>query len=360
MELVPVEIFEQIGRYLTIQEYQNLRIAYRNNIPKTQTVGWNLYKSQVVQNKCYFDWIRIEIHDFTVDSFLYLLEKRQFHQVLRLLRHHHILSTDILEIGLISLTHSGPLAIPIAQAIYDIQRITNYSSVFSVFCALGMTDIVQELLQKSIDPTDSGRHFAIVWPCRNGHVGIVKLLLNDKRVDPSMERNWPIQAASTNNHPDIVQLLLKDERVDPSADRNTAIHQAQIYGHFQVISVLLEDPRVNPFQQSSNIIEKSFVNHQFEVVEKLLLHPQFRYFYLQELPDSFIVSFLEKVQSTVNPQLHINWSLRYAASKGLTSFINCILNQTIVTQDLLRDALNEATRANHTQITKLLNMQIYS
>jgi hypothetical protein len=45
---------------------------------------------------------------------------------------------------------------------------------------------------------------------------VVKLLLSDKRVDPSAADNYAIRYASKKGHYDVVELLLADERVDPS------------------------------------------------------------------------------------------------------------------------------------------------
>jgi len=42
---------------------------------------------------------------------------------------------------------------------------------------------------------------------------VVKLLLQDERVDPSDNNNWAIQMASKNGHIEVVKLLLQDKRV---------------------------------------------------------------------------------------------------------------------------------------------------
>ena len=47
----------------------------------------------------------------------------------------------------------------------------------------------------------------------NGYIEIVKILLQDNRVDPSDRNNYAIQCAMENGHIEIVKLLLKDKRV---------------------------------------------------------------------------------------------------------------------------------------------------
>jgi ankyrin repeat protein len=51
----------------------------------------------------------------------------------------------------------------------------------------------------------------------NGDFEVIKLLLNDPRVDPS---NGPMRWASRNEHFEVVKLLLNDPRVDPSDDND--------------------------------------------------------------------------------------------------------------------------------------------
>jgi ankyrin repeat protein len=56
----------------------------------------------------------------------------------------------------------------------------------------------------------------------NGYVEVVKLLLNEPRVDPSADDNCAIRLASKNGHFEVVKLLLNDPRGDPSAYNNYA------------------------------------------------------------------------------------------------------------------------------------------
>jgi hypothetical protein len=343
-------------------------------LPATQTVGWRMYKSEITkmrllkQNSKWKskhdmgEWIRLDLNFMSVESFLFVLDYRQLKEAQRMLKLHHKLSADVLEIGMISLTHLGPSALPIARTIHETQRISNHEhGVFSAYCALGMTDIVGTLLNDTkFNPNDNQRHFAIVWPCRNGHTEVVKLLLMDGRINPAVERNWPLQAASTNNHPEIVRLLLADSRVDPTAERNAAIHQAQIYGHFEVISILLQDLRVNPFQQSTNIVEKAYINRRFDILNRLLLHPRFQYFYLQDIPDEYLSRFLSNVvnDDSIDPISYAHWSVRYAATKGLLEFLQRLLFKAKISPTILENAMNDARRQNYTSIEKFLQDQI--
>ena len=49
--------------------------------------------------------------------------------------------------------------------------------------------------------------------CARGNISVVKVLLNDDRINPSERNNFPLKIAHFNGHRDIVNLLLSDGRV---------------------------------------------------------------------------------------------------------------------------------------------------
>ena len=114
------------------------------------------------------------------------------------------------------------------------------------------SSIVQKFLKLDhIDPAIEKRlngivESAIHLASRYGHVEVVKLLLNDPRVDPSADNNDTIRWASLFGNVEVVKLLLNDPRVDPSADNNDAICLASNNRPFEVFKLLLNDPRLNP------------------------------------------------------------------------------------------------------------------
>src|SRR3990170_2153039 len=77
--------------------------------------------------------------------------------------------------------------------------------------------------------------------CKNNNIEVVKLLLQDLRVDPSDQSNDAIIWASQSGHVEIVKLLLQDPRVDPSGKDNKAIGFAISLGHIEVVKLLLQD-----------------------------------------------------------------------------------------------------------------------
>ena len=76
------------------------------------------------------------------------------------------------------------------------------------------------------------------------NVEIVKLILSDKRCNPSSEHNYAIRWAAENGHLNIIKLLIKDKRINPAAGNNHAIRWALENGHFDIVEELSRDYRV--------------------------------------------------------------------------------------------------------------------
>jgi ankyrin repeat protein len=108
---------------------------------------------------------------------------------------------------------------------------------------------------------------AIRFASGYGNVEVVKLLLNDPRVDPSAHDNYAIRWASRNGHVEVVKLLLNDPRVDPSADNNCAIRWASRNGHVEVVKLLLNYPRVDPSAYNNDAMRCAPENGHAEVVK---------------------------------------------------------------------------------------------
>jgi hypothetical protein len=101
----------------------------------------------------------------------------------------------------------------------------------------------------------------------------VKLLLADKRVDPSARSQHAIRLASDHGRVEVVKLLLADKRVDPSACDQYSIGSSSRYGHAEIVKLLLTDKRVDPVAHNQYAIRWSCAN-AFAQVVKLLLADQ--------------------------------------------------------------------------------------
>ncbi len=79
--------------------------------------------------------------------------------------------------------------------------------------------------------------------CASGSLELVKLFLDNPRVDPSVLDNSSLMIACHFEKMDILQLLLSDPRIRPGDYDNIAIRHAYIYGTKNSINLLLADPR---------------------------------------------------------------------------------------------------------------------
>ena len=115
---------------------------------------------------------------------------------------------------------------------------------------------VEQLIAVGADPGVSyqdGRT-ALMATSYNGHLDIVKRLLQDERVDPAavdISGFTALMDASANGHLDVVKLLLSHPRTDPTAIVTgdyclgyTVIKFAVEGKHFPVVELLLSDLRV--------------------------------------------------------------------------------------------------------------------
>ena len=144
----------------------------------------------------------------------------------------------------------------------------DYNNAIRLASKNGHIEIVKILLQdKRVDPTDN---WAIRIASQFGHIEIVKILLEDKRVDPSADDNYAIQYASQNGHTAVVKLLLHDDRVNPAVCNNYSIKSAIENGYTETIKILLQDKRVDPSVDNNYAIRFASYNGHTEIVKLLL------------------------------------------------------------------------------------------
>ena len=110
-------------------------------------------------------------------------------------------------------------------------------------------------IKKGATNVNTGHNELLQYACYKGDIGFVNLLLKSPHVDPSDtttdgirygrdESDYAIRHAAANGHTEVVKLLLKDKRVDPTARNNFAIRWAAKKGYQDVVRLLLKDKRV--------------------------------------------------------------------------------------------------------------------
>lgn len=118
----------------------------------------------------------------------------------------------------------------------------------------GELEEVKTLLQHPlVDPSFVGEEVWFGLPrtvlreaAANGHVEVVRALLEDGRANPAAHESVALTRAALRGHAEVVSLLLKDQRADPTAEDNATVRWAAESGRTEVVRLLLRDPRVDP------------------------------------------------------------------------------------------------------------------
>lgn len=141
-----------------------------------------------------------------------------------------------------------------------------------IICASkrGSVEGVRMLLSDSrVDPSDQNNK-ALINACDSGLVEMVELLLSDPRVNPSDCDNEAAIKACERGYTKIIKLLLLNSRFDPSVGNNKLICRASSFGRIEILKLLLQDPRVNPADINGSAIMEAIAWGHTEVVELLL------------------------------------------------------------------------------------------
>lgn len=126
---------------------------------------------------------------------------------------------------------------------------------------------ITKVLLKHPEIDLNSKNFSFCYVCDYGLAEFVKLLAADPRTKLDIYSNLPIRLASKNGHHEVVRELLKyPQRVNPA----DAIVWAAEYGHEEVVKVLLQDERVDPSTNDNCPLEDAIKNEHLGVVKTLL------------------------------------------------------------------------------------------
>ena len=226
----------------------------------------------------------------------------------------------------------------------------------------GHLEVVKMLLEDDrVDPS-ANDNYAFRRASKNGHLEIVKLLLLDKRVDPSAQDNYAIKYASGNGHLEIIKLLLTDKRVDPSVDENHAITMATKNGYLDIIMLLLLDKRVDPSAQDNWAIGWASKNGHMEIVELLLSDVRVdpsddNNYAIRQASENGHMGIVELLMSDVrvDPSVCNNYAIRHASQNGRWGVVKLLLQDERVDPSTDGNwAIRYASENGHLEVVKLL------
>lgn len=101
------------------------------------------------------------------------------------------------------------------------------------------------------------------------------LLLENKKLDPSIDDNNIIKIASKYKCTDIIEKLLKHRRTDVNADDNYVFRAAIVKNNVELVKILLKDKKVklNTYESDNDLVVVAVKNNNTEIL-KILLEEQ--------------------------------------------------------------------------------------
>jgi len=150
---------------------------------------------------------------------------------------------------------------------------------FWIACRNGHIEIVKLLLNEERIDINKGKYSRTPFElaCSLGHTGIVKLLLNDKRIDVNIQdklfdqEKTAFYLACENGRTEVVKLLFEDQRIDVYQPDNvgcTPLYIACQKGHVDIVKFLLKDKMYKT--NNDNHLQTACVYGRFEVVKWIL------------------------------------------------------------------------------------------
>lgn len=138
----------------------------------------------------------------------------------------------------------------------------------------GYTKIVELLLQDGRANPASQNNGALFTAAHNNRYQVVELLLKDGRSDPRILSDLPLRRAVEEGHPKIVELLLQDGRSDPTSNENCAFIDAIKRGNVEIVKLFLEDGRIQPGLFYNRALRLAVKEGHYSIVELLLNDPR--------------------------------------------------------------------------------------
>ena len=142
----------------------------------------------------------------------------------------------------------------ITKALLEDGRINpKNSDALVIAVSLGLPEILSSLLEdKRVDPRDYNGKL-LEYAILSGRVNIVRILLEDGRINPKDSNALAI--AVDRDLPHILSFLLEDKRIDP---RDDLLESAVMDRSANIVRVLLEDGRIDPTARNNHILHVAF------------------------------------------------------------------------------------------------------
>jgi len=192
------------------------------------------------------------------------------------------------------------------------------NSAFYSACVSGYVENVKAFLECERFVLNNDHSFILTAAAEKGCADVVELLLKDGRLDPGLESNMALWKSASNGHTATVKFLLADKRVDPSDQLNTVIIAALVCGYVDIVKLLLTDERIDVSEYSFESVVR---NGNVEIV-KILLD-----------------------DGRVNPSFENNLLIRIATENGNDEIVQLLLADVRVSSTIDNNELVESSKS---------------
>eukprot|EP01126_Amoeba_proteus_P064703 TRINITY_DN9085_c0_g1_i4.p1 TRINITY_DN9085_c0_g1~~TRINITY_DN9085_c0_g1_i4.p1 ORF type:complete len:539 (+),score=110.57 TRINITY_DN9085_c0_g1_i4:525-2141(+) len=232
-----------------------------------------------------------------------------------------------------------------------------------IACQEGLEELVKFYLRQKSPKYDVEGENPLVPAAENNHVGVVKLLLQDSRINPARDQSFALQVATQAGNTKIAKILLSYPSVNPGEYDDNVVKMAAQNGHVEIVKLLLAHQNVNPASENNFALQMACEDGHTEVVKLLLSDPRvkphdsenrFLKFACQH-GHTDVVKLLLKYQTPNDIRVHHCLAFRIACYRGYFDIVKLLLDSGhIIVDDAENDAIISACDGGHYEITKLL------
>ncbi|KAJ3251027.1 hypothetical protein HK103_002923, partial [Boothiomyces macroporosus] len=245
-------------------------------------------------------------------------------------------------------------------------------SAFIKAARKGYTKVVKFLVQNAKVNPSIENNSAFMYAVKRGHDDIVAFLLEQSSVDPanvvnaSFNRNEPIREAASSGYSRIVELLLSQQTVDPNVapyGKAPPLALAVINGHVDVVKALLKNRKVDPAVNDSMAFREAAKKENIEILDLLLKDGRSKF--NAKKNEAFISAIkvgnpqiirLLLNEKTISPNAENNFAIKHCAQMGNLELVEMLLSDVRVDHTCDNNhALWRAELYGHTKVAELLN-----
>lgn len=137
-------------------------------------------------------------------------------------------------------------------------------------------ELIDAIKQNNLSILSTNIKLSKLYFCYNyavtyGHTSVVKLLLTNDNIDPSIDNNNAIKIASKKGYTDIVKYLLTTN-INPSVLNNYPIRTSAENNHIDVLKILLSDSRTDATDSYNEAFITSIRLANTDIIKLLLSH----------------------------------------------------------------------------------------